>query len=280
MLTYAQPSGAVPCPACASCPAYPIIDVLGVSASHAYSLRLLRAAYSGKSIRVRRSSDNTEQDIGFLSGALDTAAMLTFVGAGNGFISKFYDQSGNVRDLTQTTQANQPQIVSSGAVVLLTTGKPGMSTNGTSQMLLGAAVTVNQSFSRSGVVKFTAVASGKDVYSDGVGNSLNFSASGSLATFAGANATFKTGIAAGDLATVLEIVAGASSEGRYNGTAVAINPSTASLLRANLGGAYNGTTATPGNAAVFSEHLIFPSALSAGNRTALEADQRAFWNTP
>jgi len=34
-------------------------------ATVAYSLRKLRTAYSGSAIRVRRSSDNTEQDFGF-----------------------------------------------------------------------------------------------------------------------------------------------------------------------------------------------------------------------
>lgn len=49
-------------------------------ATVAYSLRKLRTAYSGSAIRVRRSSDNAEQDFGFVGGDLDTAPMLDFVG--------------------------------------------------------------------------------------------------------------------------------------------------------------------------------------------------------
>jgi len=50
------------------------------NAAAAYSLRKLRAAYSGSAVRVRRSSDNTEQDIGFTTqGELDTASLLSFV---------------------------------------------------------------------------------------------------------------------------------------------------------------------------------------------------------
>ena len=42
------------------------------SAAAAYSVRKLRAAYTGNAIRVRRSSDNTEQNIGFdATGNLD-----------------------------------------------------------------------------------------------------------------------------------------------------------------------------------------------------------------
>ena len=94
------------------------------SAAAAYSLRNLSSTYTGPLVRVRRSSDNTEQDIyGTLAGQLDTASLLSFVGAGNGFISKWYDQSGNARDLVQVTTTIQPKIVNSGTVYT-TNGKP------------------------------------------------------------------------------------------------------------------------------------------------------------
>jgi hypothetical protein len=77
----------------------------------------LRTAYTGNAIRVRRSSDNTEQDIGFTAlGVLDESALTTFCGAGNGFVTTWYDQSGNARSATQTTAANQCRIVNSGVV--------------------------------------------------------------------------------------------------------------------------------------------------------------------
>jgi hypothetical protein len=99
------------------------------NAAAAYSLRKLRAAYTGSAIRVRRT-DLTESDIGFTSaGNLDTAALLAFTGTGalnNGFITTWYDQSGNARNATQTTALNQPQIVSAGSVLLQNT-KPTIS---------------------------------------------------------------------------------------------------------------------------------------------------------
>jgi hypothetical protein len=87
------------------------------SAAAAYSVRLLRTAYTGSAIRVRRSSDNTEQDIGFSSGNLDTSSLTTFCSGTNGFVTTWYDQSGNANNATQSTAANQPQIVSSGAII-------------------------------------------------------------------------------------------------------------------------------------------------------------------
>lgn len=87
------------------------------NAAAAYSLRKLRTAYTGSAIRVRRSSDNTEQDIGFVADQLDTVSLLSFCGAGNGFVTTWYDQSGNANNATQTTQANQPQVVSFGTLI-------------------------------------------------------------------------------------------------------------------------------------------------------------------
>jgi len=61
----------------------PLLDLYSGAAA-AYSLRKLRNAYAGSAIRVRRSSDNTAQDIGFdANGNLDTASMLSFVGSNN-----------------------------------------------------------------------------------------------------------------------------------------------------------------------------------------------------
>jgi hypothetical protein len=78
----------------------------------------LRTAYTGSAIRVRRSSDNTEQDIGFVAGELDTVALLAFCGVGNGFVTTWYDQSGNARNLAQATASSQPRIVNIGVVEL------------------------------------------------------------------------------------------------------------------------------------------------------------------
>jgi hypothetical protein len=53
-------------------------------AAAAYSLRKLNGSYTGSAIRVRRSSDNAETNIGFDSnGNLDTSSMLSFVGYDN-----------------------------------------------------------------------------------------------------------------------------------------------------------------------------------------------------
>ena len=98
-------------------------------AAVAYSLRQLDSNYTGSSIRVRRSSDNVEQDIGFANNILDTSSLLTFVGGGDGFVDTWYDQSGNAKDMTQSTASRQPKIVSLGNV-LLENGKPILTSDG------------------------------------------------------------------------------------------------------------------------------------------------------
>ena len=87
-------------------------------AAAAYSLRRLSISYTDNAIRVRRASDNTEQDIGFSGENLDIASLQSFCSGTDGFVTTWYDQSGNAKDATQTTAVNQPKIVSSGSVIL------------------------------------------------------------------------------------------------------------------------------------------------------------------
>ena len=93
------------------------LDLISAVVAAAYSLRRLYASYTGAAIRVRRSSDGAQADIGFMAnGDLDTVALLAFVGNGSGFVTTWYDQSGNNCHATQTTAANQPRIVTSGTI--------------------------------------------------------------------------------------------------------------------------------------------------------------------
>jgi hypothetical protein len=122
----------------------PILLDLFPNAQVAFSLRKLREAYTGSAIRVRRSSDNTELNIGFDAlGELDTAALLAFTGTGasdNGFINSWYDQSGNAKNATQIVSSSQPIIVNGGSL-LLQSGKPIMKGLNDSAFLNISAIT-------------------------------------------------------------------------------------------------------------------------------------------
>ena len=119
----------------------PLLDTYSGAAA-CYSLRLMRTAYTGALIRVRRSSDNTELDINAnVFGELDTVSLLDFAGTGDAFCKVWYDQSGNGNDATQTTTASQPKIVSSGAVIV-ENGKPAVEFDGSNDGLLTSGTTL------------------------------------------------------------------------------------------------------------------------------------------
>lgn len=99
-----------------------LIDNLTAAPLAAYSLRKLRSGYTGACLKVRRSTDDATQDIGFGSdGGIDKTALIAFVtssGANtsaNGFVDTWYDQVGT-NNWTQPTASVQPTIVSSGVV--------------------------------------------------------------------------------------------------------------------------------------------------------------------
>ena len=107
----------------------PLLDAYG-GAHAAYSLRKLNSDYTGAAIRVRRQSDNTEQDIGFDSnGKLDEASIAAFGGSAYTFIKTWYDQSGNGNDTTQSTLASQPLIYYNNAVIKVE-GEPAVQFSG------------------------------------------------------------------------------------------------------------------------------------------------------
>lgn len=95
----------------------PLLLNLFPGASAAYSLRKLDTGYAGSAIQVRRISDNATQNIGFVNNVLDLTALTTFLGAGSGRVSIWYDQSGNGRNLINATAIEQPLVYASGPVI-------------------------------------------------------------------------------------------------------------------------------------------------------------------
>jgi hypothetical protein len=117
-------------------------------ASAAYSVRKLSSTYSGSALRVRRSSDNTEQDIGFDGLDLDIAALANFVGPDSGFVTKWYDQSGNNNDSFNTVGVTQPRLVN-GGVIEVQNSKPSVRFLGAfgQELVLTNTLNINTSWS-------------------------------------------------------------------------------------------------------------------------------------
>ena len=85
----------------------------------AYSVRQLKGSAT-LCMRVQRTGDNAQADIGFVDGWLDETALSAHVGANTGLVIAFYDQSGNGIDLINMVA---PKIVDAG-VVNKVNGKP------------------------------------------------------------------------------------------------------------------------------------------------------------
>lgn len=93
------------------------LSAISSTSAGCYSVRRLSCSYAGNCMTVRRSSDNTTQNIGFTTnGDLDTTSLKTFVGAGSGYVTTWFDQSGNSRNASQATSGSQPRIVNAGTI--------------------------------------------------------------------------------------------------------------------------------------------------------------------
>lgn len=101
-----------------------VFDNLGITPTGPiFSVRRTRRAYTGPLLRVRRSSDNAEQDFGYLpDGWLNTSALLAFVGSGSGFVTLWYDQNGT-NNAIMALPSRQPRIIDNG-VLEMHNGRP------------------------------------------------------------------------------------------------------------------------------------------------------------
>lgn len=83
----------------------------------AWSTRLLVGGYTGPLLRVRRSEDHAEKDVGLTAaGSLDTAALTSFTRDGSAHVVAWYDQSGNQHHLQQKERDQQPRVIVDGTL--------------------------------------------------------------------------------------------------------------------------------------------------------------------
>jgi len=262
----------------------PVLNNLSVLAAAAYGLRKLNQAYSGNAIRVRRSSDNQELDIGFAAdGDLNQSALTTFVGANNGFVSIWYDQSGNARNASQATVANQPQIVANGTITVQK-GKPTLTFDGVADDLVtSATISHNGSFSINVVGRSVTGDSDSFVQVGAINDAgslfVETSSYIARATTEISALAAKTSWSAGDGLIILTgSIANLQSSIFKNGT-VGVNATPVSVAASNktltIGSLSSGVYALNGN---ISELIYFiNSNLSISNRNLLERNQGAYY---
>ncbi len=87
-----------------------ILDEKLTDISFAFSMRVLESNYNGPIIRLRRASDNAEQDFGWSDNDIvDVNAIDTWRAGSNVYVHTWYDQSGLNRNAIQTTTSRQPR---------------------------------------------------------------------------------------------------------------------------------------------------------------------------
>jgi len=119
-----------------------VLDLIFAIAFVAYGLRRLSRFWTGAAIRVMRTSDDAELDIGFIREDLDVVTLLAFVGLANGEIVIWYDQSGNGRHAVSTA-GRRPRIVNAG-VLDIANGKPAVRFNGSNTFFSGVSLPLSQ----------------------------------------------------------------------------------------------------------------------------------------
>lgn len=272
-----------------------LLDLVSGAAA-AYSVaRKLQAAYTGSLIRIRRASDNVEQDFGALSsGGLDTASIATFLSATTGAIATIYDQSGNARNVTQATAGNQPAYVASAQ-----NGRPtARFTAASSHYLENAAVATAFSGEDMPLTAFAAAA--YDNVATGTTKAVwGFGSSASAAPLfhSGATATPDfTSVRRNDGSTLITLTGGVPVEDQFvidetvfpgttltrliNGTTV-INAGAMDVATATFNRFCYGARARSAVELLMDgdepELVLWPSALSSGNRTLIRANQAAYY---
>ena len=117
-----------------------------------FSFRRLKSSYNGPCVRVVNDS-NASLDIGFSNSYIDTSAIASHCGSGDGRVSIWYDQTGNSRDVVQSTATARPLIYDSGSMVELS-GRVALLFDGGDRLLSGSSHQLHTgSFYAAGVVK-------------------------------------------------------------------------------------------------------------------------------
>lgn len=294
-------------------PPPPLDQYTGAAA--AYSVRLLRTAYTGAAMRVRRDTaggtgDDDEADVAFDNGVISLdSAVSNFSGTSNatnlgqflnatgytdadsltvvadGFVDEWKDQSGNANDAEQATFASQPQIFDSASPtdLIILNGKPCVKFVRTGSSTGTSLLTPSASWSTSGALEFFMVFKNDDTN----GNQETWS-NASNRMFAGAATTWVR-TTAGDLTYTLSKIANQNLfVYEHNSTARTIyidasqdatsaSPSNVSTTSSigALGRRYN---VNEGHADVSWQELIHYPSDQSSNRTAIETNLNDYFS--
>ena len=239
-------------------------------AAAGYSLRRL-SVNTTNVVRVRRSVDNAEAD--FTADEITDGTLLSWVGntaSDNGFVTTWYDQSGNSNDATQATASYQPKIVDAG-VLVEENGKPAVDFDGVDDYFSITPITQTSEFSHfvtskgTGFLYGTAIGGTNDYlrYTGNIRISINDTilAEGTNVDNLQTQTSFIRSNT--DLTTIY-----------YNSNTGASSTISGDFNSNSIGGYNNGTLFWNGN---IQEHIIYSTDQSS-NRTGIETNINDHYN--
>ena len=233
-------------------------------AAVAYSLRKIAVATTNV-IRVRRSSDNVEQD--FTAAQITDGTLLAFTGSGDGHVVTWYDQSVNNAHATQASQSLQPKLVSAGSVIL-ESGKP---TIEFTNSVLNATLSSSQPLTSFHVRRYRSIGVYVGVGVDGRDfGYVGYTQSGQFKTYYGA--AIVQGTANTNRGLWYSLANGTSSVAGLDGSTTTGFAGFRGATALSIGAA-----ATSYMAPINSQELIIYDSNESANRTAIEANINAYY---
>lgn len=243
-----------------------LLDLV-TNAAAAYSFRKLRSGYSGSAVRLRRSSDNAEQDIGFSGTDFDTAAASSFIGGGSGYVKTWYDQSANGRNATNATVGFQPSYVEGGI-----NSKPAAFFDAADDYLSNNFA-ISQPLSILSVALFPALSGVARCIFDGLTTRLIFGVNNThIYLYAGTSQETSVALSSNTAYVLSAVVNGSSSVAYQNGTVRTIgNPGAGGLSNLGIGGSFMF------NSKYISELVLIGSALSSDAMASAVTNIKSGW---
>lgn len=259
----------------------PILDEITSTVTCAYSLRKLRDAYAGAAIRVKRSSDSTEQDIGFDSnGDLDTAD--SFLDGSTYYVTKWYNQGSAGTPANKDLVAFGSDAATDPKLDTAANGGKGAVVFNANRAGLEWSVDTEtvQYFCTCLITKVTTEAT-NDYFWAYNGNILlrNLDNSGIKITMSNGLAVYyaNIGTAIRQITTVSQ--SGNDSiyqDGTEIGTAGQIGDTSRTSMQLHIGKSFSGTSFDALDGEI-NEFIMIDGAFSSGDQTEIESNQKSYW---
>jgi hypothetical protein len=295
-----------------------ILDQVSITPSFAFSSRKLRDAYTGFSVRIRRSTDNAEADISFDNSSVSDNSLATIAVVGMSgltlgntmllsdfrsgatiYVTIWYDQGTNVFNAVQTVASKQPVFKMNSNGVANSMPSIGFTGSLKHQLVVNQTLSVLLSNSLRGTLGFIA----KPAAPLSINNSLGYFDPANTNNRWSCHLNWSDGNCYTDLGNSTDInrsFSNAANEnsnkqyvilrntnskttkvsGVFKQNNVALNLTSALTTGGAFGiGLAFGTSGVNDNGynGDFSEFILFPEALAAGQYGLIENNQILFW---